>query len=113
MQASFEKPPKAAPPRSIRHYLLLDPASVRWETLADYVAAFRPTVGFSAEEARSAEQVSLVGDSFSAEVEARLVRAGCAVQRLSWSSIARRPAPKTTISHPHNVASMLAGVIHG
>jgi len=111
--ASFEKPPKSVTPRSIRHYLLLDPASVRWETLADYVAAFRPTVGFSPEEARSAEQVSLVGDSFSSELEARLVRAGCAVQRLSWSSIARRPAPKVSLSHPHNVASMLAGVIHG
>jgi hypothetical protein len=81
--------------------------------LSDFVSAFRPTVGFSVEEARWADQVSIVGDGFPAEVEDRLKQAGCQVQRLSLSSLARRPAPKATSPRPNNIAAMLSGVIHG
>ena len=113
LATSLDRPMAAKSPRPIRHYLLLDPASSPWAMLSDFVSAFRPTVGFSVEEARWADQVSIVGDGFPAEVEDRLKQAGCQVQRLSLSSLARRPAPKATSPRPNNIAAMLSGVIHG
>lgn len=112
LAASLDRPTAGKNPRPIRHYLLLDPSSP-WAMLGDFVAAFRPTVGFSLEEARRSEQVSIVGEAFTAEVEDQLKQAGCQVQRISLASLARRPAPKSTSPRPNNVAAMLSGVIHG
>lgn len=112
LAASLDRPLAAKSPRPIRHYLLLDPAAAPWTMLADFVAAFRPTVGFSIEEARWAEQVSIVGDGVPAEVDSQLQVAGCQVQRISVSSLTRRPAPKSA-TRPNNIAAMLSGVVHG
>ncbi len=76
--------------KTIRHYLLF---SERGETGAGeefvnalgYIARFRPTVGFSPEEARGAEYVTIVGGEagVSAAAEHLLVQAGCQVERLA------------------------------
>jgi N-acetyl-anhydromuramyl-L-alanine amidase AmpD len=50
-----------------------------------YIARFRPTVGFSAEEARGAEYVTIVGGEagVSRGVEQMLLQAGCKVERIA------------------------------
>jgi N-acetyl-anhydromuramyl-L-alanine amidase AmpD len=50
-----------------------------------YIARFRPTVGFSPEEARAAEYVTIVGGEtgVSRGVEQMLVQAGCKVERIA------------------------------
>jgi N-acetyl-anhydromuramyl-L-alanine amidase AmpD len=50
-----------------------------------YIARFRPTVGFSPEEARGAEYVTVVGGEagVSRGVEQMLVQAGCKVERIA------------------------------
>ncbi len=50
-----------------------------------YIARFRPTVGFSLEEARSAEYVTIVGGEggVSRSMEQALLQAGCKVERVA------------------------------
>ena len=49
-----------------------------------YIARFRPTVGYSVEEARNAEYVTILGSEagISAASEQQLVEAGCKVERI-------------------------------
>jgi hypothetical protein len=55
-----------------------------------YITRFRPTVGFRAEEARSAEFVTVVGSEagVSASTEQMLVEAGCKVERINGRDVA-------------------------
>lgn len=91
-------------PKPIAHYLLL-PASVgaswlhEWSHLADFASAHRPSIGFSLDEARLAQHVTIAGDEdiFPLEVEQDLRAAGCRVER-----ILARPLPATpTTGDPH------------
>lgn len=75
--------------KSIRHYLLFPAgAEAAGEIFANalgYMAKFRPTAGFSVEEARGAEFVTIVGAEagVSAVSEQQLIEAGCKVERIS------------------------------
>ncbi len=79
--------------RSIYHYVLLQPStapptadgqSARWliSATADYVAYFRPTIGFSEDEARRASRVTIIGADTRrlAEAEESLRESGCLVE---------------------------------
>lgn len=75
--------------KTIRHYVLFPAGEGATGDLfvnaTGYMAKFRPTVGFSVEEARSAEYVTIVGAEagVSAACERQLVEAGCKVERIS------------------------------
>ena len=83
------KPPEAAEAKPIYHYLLFwargEEWAVRdWLNAINYIGVFRPTVGFSAEDAAQAQYVTIVGDKsgVSKEVEDGLRAAGCQVERI-------------------------------
>lgn len=77
--------------KNIRHYLLLGRQEWREAggyTFADvlpYIERFQPTVGFSLEDAKYAEYVTLIGGeaSISAASEAILVKHGCKTDRVA------------------------------
>ncbi len=78
--------------KTTRHYLLFWQREQTGQTGREdmvnalgYIARFRPTVGFSPEEARSAEYVTVVGGEagVSRSVEQILVQAGCKVERIA------------------------------
>jgi hypothetical protein len=80
-------PPEAKP---IYHYMLFwhdggQWAEKDWLNAQDYIGAFQPTVGFSAQEAALAEYVTIVGSPLgvSQEVEDWLTANGCKVERLA------------------------------
>uniref|UniRef100_A0A7C1FH02 N-acetylmuramoyl-L-alanine amidase n=1 Tax=Caldilinea aerophila TaxID=133453 RepID=A0A7C1FH02_9CHLR len=72
--------------KTIRHYLLLPHATSTGalDNAMVYIARFRPTVGYSVEEARNAEYVTILGSEagISAASEQQLVEAGCKVERI-------------------------------
>ena len=83
------KPPEAAEAKPIYHYLLFwargEEWAVRdWLNAINYIGVFRPTVGFSAEDAAQAQYVTIVGDKsgVSKAVEDGLRAAGCQVERI-------------------------------
>jgi hypothetical protein len=76
--------------KPIDHYLLLplfEWGAARWHLaiIQEYVEAFLPTVGFSVEEAKLAQRVTVIGNSQGTSVEAvcELEAAGCQVQRIA------------------------------
>lgn len=78
--------------KTTRHYLLFWQRELAGQTGHEdlvnslaYIARFRPTVGFSPEEARAAEYVTIIGSEVgvSRSVEHMLVQAGCKVERLA------------------------------
>ncbi|MCB0151635.1 MAG: hypothetical protein KDE01_28775, partial [Caldilineaceae bacterium] len=75
--------------KTMRHYMLFPPGDgAAGELFADalgYMARFRPTVGFSVEEARGAEYVTIVGGEagISAVSATLLADAGCKVERIA------------------------------
>jgi len=77
--------------KNIRHYLLLgqqqwrDLGGYTFSDVLDYVERFQPTVGFSLEDAKYAEYVTLIGGeaSISAASEAILAKHGCKVERIA------------------------------
>lgn len=76
--------------KSIGHYMLFwqradSWAQEDWAAAAGYFARFRPTAGFSAEDAKNAEYVTIVGGVAGVpyETEQTLAAAGCKVERLS------------------------------
>jgi N-acetyl-anhydromuramyl-L-alanine amidase AmpD len=80
----------AAAPRAIGHYMLFwqhpdDWAKDDWLGAVNYIARFRPTAGFSADDAKTAEYVTIVGgpNGVSIDTEMALVAAGCKVERLA------------------------------
>ncbi len=78
--------------KSVRHYLLFwqrpypGPLAQRdYINAVGYVARFRPTVGFSPEDARQAEYVTIVGgqSGIPAAIEQMLRESGCKVERIA------------------------------
>ena len=76
--------------KNIGHYMLFwqradSWAQEDWAAAAGYFARFRPTAGFSAEDAKNAEYVTIVGGvaGVSYETEQALTAAGCKVERLA------------------------------
>lgn len=92
-------------PKPIAHYLLL-PSAVgaswlhEWKQLADFASRHRPSIGFSLDEARLAQTVTIAGgeDIIPREIEQELRAAGCSVER---------------ILAPPNSTSPLTGEHHG
>ncbi|MDW8327766.1 MAG: hypothetical protein RMK99_14475 [Anaerolineales bacterium] len=75
--------------KPITHYLLLPTfewgvSEWHWRAALDYVKAHRPACGFSVDEAQQAQRVTLFGNeqSLSVEIENRLRRSGCEVERI-------------------------------
>jgi N-acetylmuramoyl-L-alanine amidase len=77
------------PRRPIYHYVLFSQADEAWaegwQAAARYIARFRPTVGFSVQEASQAQNVTIVGglSEVPREAEAALHSAGCRVRRVA------------------------------
>lgn len=87
------RPPAAAAPKNsakaIHHYVLLPTfewgiSDWHWLAAMEYVRHFRPTCGFSEQEAAAAEYVTIIGNEqgVSSEAENRLRAAGCRVERV-------------------------------
>jgi N-acetyl-anhydromuramyl-L-alanine amidase AmpD len=81
--------PKPDESKAIYHYLLFwasgEEWAVRdWLNAINYIGVFRPTVGFSAEDAAQAQYVTIVGGTSGVpeEVENELKAAGCQVERI-------------------------------
>lgn len=79
-------------PKLFPHYLLFGPGQQTGTLTSliialDYIIRFAPLVGFSPDEARHAERVTIVGDSsvVSRAVEQSLRAAGCTVTRITAS----------------------------
>lgn len=77
-------------PKTITHYVLFwqrpdSWAREDWLAAEKYIARFRPTAGFSLDDARNAEFVTIVGGEagVSREAEQMLRAAGCKVDRLA------------------------------
>ena len=75
--------------KSLAHYVLLpdqlEPAEVlTWEALSNLLKEKKPTLGFSALEARLAQDVTIVGDEdlIPPAIENDLRKTGCTVQRI-------------------------------
>jgi hypothetical protein len=75
--------------RPIRHYLLLPTfewgvSEWHWNAALEFVRNTRPTCGFSPDEARQAEAVTILGNEqgVSHETELALRQAGCRVERI-------------------------------
>jgi hypothetical protein len=89
-QKALPTPPKPAEGKAIYHYLLFwargEEWAVRdWLNAINYIGVFRPTVGFSAEDAAKAQYVTIVGGTagVSQQAESRLRAAGCLVERIA------------------------------
>ena len=89
-EKALPTPPKPAESKAIYHYLLFwasgEEWAVRdWLNAINYIGVFRPTVGFSAEDAAQAQYVTIVGGTsgVSEEVENELRAAGCQVERIA------------------------------
>jgi hypothetical protein len=80
-------------PKVMEHYVLFwqTPdawAKQDWLNAINYIGRFRPTAGFSVDDAMAARKVTIVGGPLgvSQEVEAKLVEAGCQVERLAGAN---------------------------
>ena len=83
------------PAKTIGHYVLFWQRADNWAkedyaAAANYVARFRPTHGFTPEDARNAEYVTIVGGpaGVSPAIEQMLRDAGCKVERLAGKDFA-------------------------
>jgi hypothetical protein len=102
---------ESSPAKPIQHYLLLPAfewgiSEWHWSAALDYVKTFRPTCGFSPQEAAQAQRVTIVGNDqgVSRDIENTLRLAGCVVERVAGrdgqetaallNTIAQQAAPK-------------------
>lgn len=76
--------PVAGGPGSLRHYLLLPDGNWPLQQAMPFIAQYQPTIGFSIEEAKLAQRVTLAGglDAFSDATLRELIQAGCQVNNL-------------------------------
>ncbi|UCC63572.1 MAG: N-acetylmuramoyl-L-alanine amidase, partial [Anaerolineae bacterium] len=90
IQETFARPVSVAA-KPIGHYVLFYQfadgtwAELDWANVRNYVAAFKPTCGFSMDDAMQAQAVTIVGGpgGVSMEIEERLRDAGCQVDRVA------------------------------
>lgn len=82
-------------PKTLHHYLLFWQrptlwAREDWLAAENYIGRFRPTAGFSIDDARQAEFVTIVGGVAGVpyEVEQMLAAAGCKVERVAGADFA-------------------------
>jgi hypothetical protein len=87
---SYQEKPTPSPDYPIAHYLLIPIyewgiADWHLDVIRPYVKKFRPTIGFSLEEARFAEKITVIGgpQTFSEEALDELRASGCIVERIS------------------------------
>lgn len=85
----------SVPTKVIGHYVLFWQRAESWAkedygAAANYVARFRPTLGFTPEDASNAEYVTIVGGTAGVpyETEQMLQNAGCRVERLAGKDFA-------------------------
>jgi len=81
-------PPQPPSAKSIEHYLLLGPPGSRGRQTnlllaLDYILAFSVTVGFNIDEAKKAQQVTIIGEGIGAEVQQSITATGTQVEHLS------------------------------
>ncbi len=89
----YQVPTKPAPSQKLfAHYLLFGPGSqpgtlTNLIIALDYILRYAPLVGFSPEEAKNAQHVTIVGDTsaVTTAAEQSLLEAGCMVARLAAS----------------------------
>lgn len=88
--ASEPSPPPSPDEKTIHHYMLFwardaDWAKADWLNAQNFVGTFRPTAGFSVEEAAQAEYVTIIGGPLGVprKVEEQLKAAGCRVDRIA------------------------------
>lgn len=85
--------------KPIQHYLLLPsfewgPSEWHWHVALDFVKQHRPTCGFSIEEAKRSQHVTILGNEqgINTATEIALREAGCSVERIVVTETAdRRP----------------------
>jgi hypothetical protein len=89
-QAGPVDPPPSPDAKPLYHYMLFWSHNGRWAerdwlNAQNYIGAFRPTAGFSAEEATRAQYVTIVGGPFGITqgTEDRIKAAGCMVDRIA------------------------------
>jgi N-acetyl-anhydromuramyl-L-alanine amidase AmpD len=82
-------------PKHLGHYMLFwqsagDWARDDWNAAQGYIGRFRPTAGFSVDDAREAEFVTIVGGVAGVpwETEQSLLKSGCRVERIAGSDAA-------------------------
>lgn len=87
---------KSGAGKALRHYLLLPTfewgvSEWHWQAALNYVKAHRPACGFSPDEARQAQLVTIFGNEqgVSKEIENALKQAGCRVERLAVANDGR------------------------
>jgi hypothetical protein len=90
LDATLAGQTEAGSAKPIQHYLLLPAfewgiSEWHWSAAIEYVKAFRPTCGFSPQEAAQAQRVTIVGNEqgISRDSENMLRLAGCAVERVA------------------------------
>ncbi len=81
-------------PKVIDHYVLFWQtrdawAREDWLNALNYIGRFRPTAGFSIDDAMAAKKVTIVGGPLgvSEDAEAKLVESGCQVERLAGANV--------------------------
>ncbi len=79
--------------KTIGHYVLFwqDPTSWArddWQNAANYIGRFRPTCGFSVDDAMTAEFVTIIGQNLPPDVEQQLKNADCKVERIAGQTSA-------------------------
>lgn len=91
--SSWDRPPvpkSTFEKKIIHHYLLFAETEkgisrADWDSALDYIERYRPTCGFSVDEAVAAEFVTIVGNTLgvSPHIERSIRAAGCKVERMS------------------------------
>jgi len=87
MQSQTTPPGPDPAGKRFEHYFLIPPeaeelAQGAWQTIQDYLRTYRPTCGYSIEEAMQAERVTVLGDEPPMDLVERLQTAGCLVEPL-------------------------------
>jgi hypothetical protein len=91
LQNQWSPAPTVPEGKRFEHYLLIPPQAEEagpgtWQSVQDFLRTYRPTCGYSVEEAMQAERVTVLGDPLPLDLVERLQTAGCLVEPLCvWS----------------------------
>jgi len=105
--------------KRLRHYVLL-PSSVEleklwdWETFGEFIRTARPAIGFSADEAKIASRVTLIGNEniFPTDLENSLIQTGCIVSRLDLTMVTDNEGP-ASYTPSAGMPTPVTGAAHG